>query len=441
MAKTFKEYLEEFGSSKLFGFDGQTGQIIPQTSNVLSAIKELMNDVFDQNLAIEPETPAGRLCEALAMSFARFCAVTAAYANQINPHYATGQMLDAIGSLFSITRTGASSTVINIVASGSVGTIVPAGAIIKDAAGNEFAVNDSMTIGAGGSVTGCATCTKSGNIVVDVGTVTTIVSTVPGWLAVTNTSTVTAGDIIESDEHFRDRVLLSRWTGTAFVEAIRAEIERLDSIDSVAIVENGNNKDMYYTEQKTFVDTQPASGKYIKLVAHSICAIVYGASLTEDKYNAVGSAIYSTKPAGCGFTKLDSTSQGSTKGTVVTTNIADPVSGALYPITFNTPIIVQFSCDVAVGRGSFDGADEELIENVKEAIKSWANGETPFVDGLSLGQSLYSFEIGAAISDVIPSIQVKNVSLKVDGTQMYSKELFIYEIGSLDIASSTVTIS
>jgi len=441
MAKTFKEYLEDFGSSELFGFDGQTGQMIPQTGNVLSAIKELMKDVFDQNLSIESETPAGRLCEAWAMSFARFCAVTAAYANQINPYYATGQMLDAIGSLFSITRTGASSTTIAITASGSVGTIIPAGSVIKDAAGHEFATNANMTIGAGGSISGFATCTESGNIVVDAGTVTTIVSTVAGWLAVTNTSTVTAGDIIESDEHFRNRILLSRWTGTAFVEAIRAEIERQDSVDAVVVVENGNATDMYYTDQKTFVATRPASGKYIKLAAHSICAIVYGASLTADKYATVGNAIYSTKPAGCGFTKLDSTSQGSTKGTVVTTNIADPVSGVTYPITFNTPVLVPFSCAVTVGRGSFNGTDAELIAAVKAAIQSWARGEAPFVDGLALGQSLYSFEIGAAISDVIPSIQVKNVSLTVGGTQMYSKELFVYEIGFLDIASSTVTIS
>lgn len=441
MAKTFKEYLEDFGSSELFGFDGHTGQLIPQTSNVLSAIKELMKDVFDQNLSIEPETPAGRLCEAWAMTFARFCAVTAAYANQINPNYATGQMLDAVGSIFSIVRGGATSTVISVVLSGSVGTIIPDGSIISDSAGNEFAINGNITIGSGGTASANAVCTKSGPIEVDNGTVTTIVSTVVGWLAVTNIGIVTAGTSIESDEHYRARVKMARWTGTAFIDSIRSEIERQPNVDTVVVVENGENSAMYYNDQNTFVDTEPQSGKYIKLNPHSICVIVYGTSMSAEDNHLVAKAIYSTKSAGCNLTKLDAATQGTTKGTVVTSTVQDEHSAAQYAISFNKPNMVSFSCNVTVGRGAYVGTDEELVAAVKNAMLAWANGETPFVDGLKLGQSLYAFEIGAAISDVIPSIQVKSVSITVGGNNVYSYELFIYEIGSLNIADTTVTIS
>lgn len=441
MAKTFKEYLEDFGSSDLFGFDSMTGQIIPQTSNVLSAIKELMNDTFDNKLNVEPETPAGVLCMAWAFTYARFCAVTAAYANQINPNYATGQMLDAVGSLFSIVRGGATPTVISVVLSGSVGTIIPDGSIISDSAGNEFAISGNITIGSGGTVSANAVCTKTGPIEVDDGTVTTIVSTVVGWLAVTNTGIVTAGTSIESDEHYRSRVKMARWIGSSFVDDIRSEIERQPNVNTVVVVENGEDSPMYYTDQNTFVYTQPQSGKYIKLNPHSICVIVYGTSISADDNQSIARAIYSTKSAGCNITKLDAATQGTAKGTVVTSIVQDEHSAAQYSISFNKPNVVSFSCNVTVGRGSYTGTDEELKIAVKEAMKAWANGTVPFVDGLKLGQSLYAFEIGAAISDVIPSIQIKNVSIIVEGDEVSSHELFVYEIGSLDIADTTVTIS
>ena len=441
MAKTFKEYLEDFGSSDLFSFDSLTGQIIPQTSNVLSAVKSLTNDVFDNKLNVEPETQAGVLCMAWAFTFARFCAVTAAYANQINPNYATGQMLDAVGSLFSIVRGGATPTVISVVLSGSVGTIIPDGSIISDSVGNEFAISGNITIGSGGTASANAVCTKTGPIEVDDGTVTTIVSTVVGWLAVTNTGIVTAGTSIESDEHYRSRVKMARWTGAAFVDDIRSEIERQPNVDTVVVVENGESSPMYYTDQNTFVDTEPQSGKYIKLNPHSICVIVYGTSMSADDNQSIARAIYSTKSAGCNITKLDAATQGTAKGTVATSIVQDKHSAAQYSISFNKPNVVSFSCNVTVGRGSYVGTDDELIAAVKNAMLAWANGTVPFVDGLKLGQSLYAFEIGAAISDVIPSIQVKSVSITVGGDEVYSHELFIYEIGSLNMADTTVTIS
>ena len=198
---------------------------------------------------------------------------------------------------------------------------------------------------------------------------------------------------------------------------------------------------MYYTDQNTFVDTEPQSGKYIKLNPHSICVIVYGTSMSAEDNNPIARAIYSTKSAGCNLTKLDAATQGTAKGSVVTSTVQDEHSAAQYSISFNKPNVVSFSCDVTVGRGSYVGTDEELIAAVKNAMLAWANGTVPFVDGLKLGQSLYAFEIGAAISDVIPSIQVKSVSIAVGGDDVYSHELFVYEIGSLNIADTTVTIS
>lgn len=446
MAKTFKEYLEDFGSSELFGFDGHTGQLIPQTSNVLSAIKELMKDVFDQNLSIESETPAGRLCEAWAMTFARFCAVTATYANQINPYYATGQLLDAIGSLFSVTRTGATATVITCTFSGTAGTVIPSGSIIKNNAGDEFTVNTNVTIGDDGNATGFATCTEVGPKSVEIGSVTTIVSTVVGWNAVTNIGTFSAGDSIESDESYRQRILNTRWTGTAFVYAIRAEVERVSGVRSIFVVDNGYGTSKYLAYSDgvlTLLDSAPLTGKYVILAPHTVLVIASGAFSDMD----VATAIFNTKPVGCGYSTLDATAQGSAKGTVVEKYVTDEISGVSYKVVFNKPLTYTFGVNITVGKNQYRGTDAELVASVQNAVKAWAKGETPFVDGLQLGQSIYSYEIGAAVSDVVPTIQIKNVEIVYDDgdsetdNAISSLELFINELGVLDETNINVTIS
>ena len=438
MAKTFREYIE---ASSLFNFNTTTGQIIPQTDSVLSAVKELMVDIFDHRLDVSDETPAGRLAEMIALAIKRFATITASYANQINPYYATGQILDSIGSLFNVKRTGATATVISVIISGTPNTVIPDGSLIEDKKGNRFAIQGEQTIPVGGTVSAKAVCTNTGSIEVDIGSVTHIITSVVGWSSVSNTSIVSLGESIESDEHLRTRIINSRWTGTAFVDAIRASIERCDNIDSVYVIENGDSKDRYLKDNMTFSDDEPVSGKYILLKAHSICIILYGKTLTSEDYNKIAYAIYSSKSAGCGYTALDSTTQGSVKGTKIVQNATDNTNGITYPIVFNTPVTIPFGVKISVNRGTFKGTDSELQEQIKNAIIAWANGDVPFVDGLNIGQSIYAFEIGSAVSDIIPSIQISNVQLSIGGNDVYSHNLFIYEIGVINPDSIVVSIN
>lgn len=441
MAKTFSEYLADFGNQELFGFDSSSGQIIPQTSSIKDAIKSLLNNIFNQSLNLEDETPAGRLCEALTIAFSRFCSITAAYSNQVNPYYATGQMLDAIGSLFGVVRAGAIPTVINIVAFGRYGTYIPKGSLIEDENGNQFTIVQGFTIGAGGEASTTATCTKVGIISVTTGVSCRIISAVSGWSEARITGITQVGKDVETDEHYRSRITKSRWTGSAFVDAISAEIKRIPDVESVLVVENGSGDTQYLTSDKTIVNSEPATGKYITLLPHSVCIIVYGANLTDESLQEVASAIYETKSAGCDYTSLSSDVQGVQKGTEIVRTVSDKTSGNIYKVLFNTPNVVQFSCNVSVGRGSFLGTDEQLIQKVKDALNAWTLGEAPFVDGLSVGQSIFAFEAGAAISSVIPAIQVKNVTLTINGSEVSSYESGFYEIGKINLDDTVVTIS
>lgn len=408
MASTFTELLDNFYSSELFGFDSTTGQIIPQTSDVKTNIESLMNAIFDQTLSLDAETPAGRLVEAWTMMITRFCAVTATYANQINPQYATGQMLDALGALFSIERTGSTKTIIICDFQGKAGTVIPAGSRISNQAGDEFEVQSQLTLNSSGKATGFAVSTVSGPLDVEAGTVNNILDSVVGWNYVNNIGIQEHGVEIESDEHYRNRILNARWTGTGFVESIKAQIEREGKATSVIVVDNGENKDMYLNSEQKLVSEVPPSEPYLKLAPNSMLAIVYGGDGDD-----IAGAIIDTKPAGCGYTSLDEEHQDGIEKGIVEEKFKT-VEGMTYPVIFNRPLLANFGVKIVVGRNKYTGTTDTLKEEIKSAITKWALGEAPFTEGISLGQSIYSFEIGAAVSDLIPSIQIRSVKILLE---------------------------
>lgn len=418
MANTFTELLDDFYSSELFGFDSSTGQIIPQTSTVKANIESLMNAIFDQTLSLDAETPAGRLVEAWTMMITRFCAVTATYANQINPQYATGQMLDAIGALFSIERTGSTKTVLACSFGGKPGTRIPAGSRISNQAGDEFEVQSQLTLDSSGSATGYAVSTVSGPLDIEASSVTNILDSVVGWNYVKGEGIETAGAEMESDEHYRNRILNARWTGIGFVESIKAQIERVENVTSVVVVDNGESHDVYLWSDMTLHTEIPPEEPYLKLAANSMLAIVYGAA--ED--GKIAEAIIDTKPAGCGYTSLAKDFQdGVDKGLEV--KVYKTVEGITYPVVFNRPLLEKFGVSIEVGRNKYTGTEDALKAEIKSAIVRWALGEAPFTEGISLGQSIYSFEIGAAVSDLIPSIQIRSVSILLDTDDSDSSDM------------------
>lgn len=408
MASTFTELLDNFYSSELFGFDSTTGQIIPQTSTVKDNIKSMMSAIFDDTIYMEDETPIGRLIEAWTMMITRFCAVTATYANQINPQYATGQMLDALGSLFGVERTGSTKTIIICDFQGKAGTVIPSGSRISNQSGDEFEVQSQLTLDSSGKATGFAVSTVSGPLDIKAGTVNNILDSVVGWNYVNNTGIQEPGVEIESDEHYRNRILNARWTGTGFVESIKAQIEREGEATSAIVVDNGENQDMYLNSEMELQSSVPSSEPYLKLAPNSMLAIVYGgtdAAITE--------AIIDTKPVGCGYTSLDEEHQdGVVKGIEV--KQYKTVDGITYPVIFNRPLLANFGVKIVVGRNKYTGTTDTLKEEIKSAITKWALGEAPFTEGISLGQSIYSFEIGAAVSDLIPSIQIRSVKILLE---------------------------
>lgn len=88
----------------LFQFSADKGIVIPDTQDVKARITDALSAIFGQTVSTDETTPMGRFIEAITMLFVNVCGVNAQNANGLNPKYATGVWLDAIGGLFGVAR-------------------------------------------------------------------------------------------------------------------------------------------------------------------------------------------------------------------------------------------------------------------------------------------------------------------------------------------------
>lgn len=89
---------------KLSDYATPNGVVIPQTSEIRRTIENMMRQIFGSDLNIDPETPVGRLVEALTFMFVDTLGVNAQNANNFNPENAIGSYLDSLGKLWNVGR-------------------------------------------------------------------------------------------------------------------------------------------------------------------------------------------------------------------------------------------------------------------------------------------------------------------------------------------------
>lgn len=393
------------------------GSIITvDTSNLIKDVQNEYISVFGESLNLDPSTPQGRLIEIEANSRKGQLEINAMVANQINLKYATGQGLDALGSLYGRNRRVATSTVTLCYLSGSADTVIPADSQAKTSAGDVFYTPNSITLDNTGNATAYFYSLEQGEIPCEVNTLTEIVTEVVGWDSINNPAGATIGNNQESDNNFRTRIEKSKYSGIGLLGDVESALNSLEDIISYYIYNNGEN------EAITIEDNVTCN-------AHSVLVIVQGGDDEE-----IAEALFKTVSAGCGYTAL------SGQETVV--NIVKNIGTmqSTYPITFNKPLPVEFICKVTVGANNYTGSN--LENDIKNAINNWANNQVAGVDGLILGTDVYAFEIGSAISSQIPEIIIKNVEIALIGGELSNSPITINinQIGVITNDNITVEI-
>ena len=233
-------------------FDNKTGLVAEETSVVRARVAQEWKNAFatDPRLPVldtNPETPAGQLIDGQAALASEKDNDMVHLANMLDPKNATGVWQNAIAAIYYLQRKVAQPTYVTCQANGAYGTTIPYGAIVQDINGHTFINTSVVTIGSSGTADIYVRCSETGPIEVASGTVTQIITTVPGWDSVTNAAAGVTGRDEESQAALENRRAGSVAKNShGSVAALYGTIADLNNVIACTIVENKTDVDAEY---------------------------------------------------------------------------------------------------------------------------------------------------------------------------------------------------
>lgn len=353
------------------------GIVVPDTTTLVDDTWEAYKAKFGQDLITEEASPQGRLVEleALAKKFALgVCALTA---NQINPDYAAGVFLDAIASLFNVSRKAASPTTVSCTISGKENTPIPRGTEISDNNGNTFVAEGVSYIPAGGKIVVVFTCTKNGAIEVPAGSIT-IPPDIPGVESIHQYSNGIVGTEEESDLSLSSRLKEERYTGKSLFQNIGAALSEVDGVIAYRVYNNGTGSSI-------------TVGTSVTVDPHSILVIVLGG---DD--NEIGRALINNVSAGCGYTAL-------TNATTIPVGFGgEDNSLSVNNVTFNRPVPVDLYASITARKNNYTGDDLEA--DIKQFLVDWSANVYHSTFANLIGDKISVFYLSNAIQSTLGCI-------------------------------------
>ena len=306
-------------------FDDIRADLIP----ILEQIEDPVTGEF-LNLDDENDVVA-QIVNALMDNNAKTWEILQDVYTQFDPSSAVKASLESLVQLNGITRqTGSFSTVAQDLV-GDPSTLIEAGKQISN--GQEGApiwlTTEDVTIGGSGTESTILQASEKGAIPALSGTLTTILTPVPGWTSTTNTADADLGQPVEDDPELRARRDDSTEVpSVAPVEAIYGNLLNLEGVEFVRVLINNTLS----------VDSRGIDPK-------SIAAVVVGGDDLE-----IAETLFLRSPAGAGF--FGNTSE----------DLVD-VQGETYTIEWvrPDPVDIEVEVDVnviSVGEFPSDGADQ-----------------------------------------------------------------------------------
>ena len=357
----------------LLSFDPAVGMVAPDTAVLRDAVAANWEQAFNTGdgspvLDTEATTPAGQLVDAEAAYLAQTNAEIMYVASMFNPRTSEGVWQDALGYIYFLSRKVAQPTLVTVTCSGLQGTEIPAGAQMRDDDGVRYELTATVTIPAGGSVDGVFRCLEAGPIECPAGTLTTIVTVIPGWDAGANPAAGVIGRNRESQADFENRRYASvakNSHGSVF--SLQGALADLDGVVDCTVLEN------------TTSSTVTKHG--VSIPSHSVAICIFGGADAD-----IAETIYNKKDAGCGTT-------GSTTVTYIATDYGNATYN--YEIVRPTPTDVH----VAVEINRTDSTSATVEQDIKDAIIADFNGQDTNSGNVRVGlaQTLYASRFAVAV--------------------------------------------
>lgn len=365
----------------LYDLIATTGVIVPDTSELLAAVREEWRAALGEEMSVDPETPQGRLISAEVLAREAVVKNNVKLANQINPNMAGGVFLDAIMALTGGTRRRATQSLARgVQLLGYPGTIIPSGSLASTGLAGDSVWESLSTVVLDGAGTASVDfqATEYGPLMAASGEINTVVSSVLGWEQVSNPAPASPGTAEESDLAARQRRRLTlALQGVALPEAVISGLMDVDGVRSLVFRENFTNASV--TEDG------------VVLAPHSIYVSVDG-GLDAD----VARTLLERKSLGCAWNG----------GTVVP--VTDPSSGQVYNVRFDRPAPIWIFIKVTIRQA---GSVSDVATAVRNAILRYAEGGQDGEVGFAAGQDVSSFEIAGAVARELPGVYIQAVAL------------------------------
>ena len=373
-----------------------TGLVLPEESDILSGVEADLNSAFGGNLSQSLSSPQGQLAQSLTAIIGSNNDTFAYIANQVDPSNASGSFQDAIGRIYFMTRIPATATVVTCTCTGVSGTLIPSGSYVKDTNGYSYTSVANATIPPSGVVSVDFQCTTKGPISVVASTVTTIVSAVSGWDAVTNPGVGVVGYDEESQQDFEYRRLNSvAINSRGSTAAIKARVMSVSGVTDCYVQANNSGSAVSY-----------GSTNY-SIPAHSVYVAVEGGASEE-----VANAIWLSKDAGCGTC-------GNTTVTVYDTyNYETPYPA--YDISYNIP--TQTAVYFVVNMVNNANLPSDIVSQVKTTISNIFYGDDSLTKR-KIGSTIYSSRYYSAITALSDYAHYRDWETDQKSTRLNSSHL------------------
>jgi uncharacterized phage protein gp47/JayE len=360
----------------------ENGLTIQTLTDIVAGLEAGMKAIYGDDINVDPDSPDGQMINMFAQACIDIRELIQDIYTSMDPDQASGVVLDQRVAINGIMRNGGTYTVapVEITVDRAVSLIgldtlsdaleadFPANVYtVKDDAGTQFVLLDSVNIAAAGTDTYDFRAVNIGAVEVAVGTITTPVTVLAGVTTIANASAAsTQGVDEESDTALKIRRRKSTAiSSSGYLDSIESNILALDGVTACVVDENATN-------------ITDANGT----LPHYIWAIVEGGADAD-----IAEAIYATKSSGSGM-----------RGTTVVV-VARPNSRTI-DISFDRPtdenLYIRFNV-VEKNGGVIDTANLAalIVENVIYNVGDTASADdiTAYVKSVNANYRVTAMEV------------------------------------------------
>lgn len=357
----------------LLNFNPQVGMVAPDTAVLRDAVASNWEQAFNTGdgtpvLDTEASTPAGQLVDAETTYLAQVNAELLYLFSQLNPRTAEGVWQDALGYIYFLTRKTAQPTTVVVTCSGLQQTVIPVGAQMQDDDGVRYECQQETVIPASGTVDVVFQALEAGPIECPAGTLSQIVTVIPGWDTGYNAAAGVVGRNRESQADFEARRFASVGKNShGSVFSLQGALADLDGVLDCRVLENPTDSEIMLNG--------------VGIPAHSVAMCVYGGADAD-----IAKTIYEKKDAGCGTT-----------GNATVSHVATDFGNAVYDYQIVRPTPTDVHIEVVVNRTQQTSATVE--QDVIDAVIGDFLGSDPNSGNTRVGlaQTVYASRFSVAV--------------------------------------------